>query len=186
MVSNDGALKLLPNKIVAYIDRIVGVFQIKIELKLPFWSTFIIYHKCEIISVQYFYYNMAIAKKRSKKPPGQISSIIHRVDRVKKTRYDDHDVSLRDPVYQYLFKVIDNKKEKNGGNVPRGLFPSLTRKYNIYTFLNTKGLTKRYARYMKKSKCSTKLFMYMHRPWPQSLTFNAHSGILLFPIIYFN
>ena len=84
---------------------------------------------------------MIIASKITTKHKGLRSSNRHR----KK-------VLLKDPVYKHLFKILDHEKKKNGGKIPRGFIPKLTRKYDVYTFLNVKGLTKRYSRFCQRSK----------------------------------
>ena len=102
---------------------------------------------------------MVIASKKMTKRKGLISSNRHRNDCVKLTSYEGHNISTKDPMYKHLYKIIDHEKKKNGGKIPRGFIPKLTRKYEVYTFLNAKGLTKRYARFCKTSKFLSKFIM---------------------------
>ena len=67
---------------------------------------------------------MVIASKKWTKRKGLRSSNHHRDDRVKLTSYKCHGMSSRNPMYQYLFKEIDQEKKKNGGNIPKYFFLS--------------------------------------------------------------
>ena len=99
---------------------------------------------------------MVIASKNTSKRKGLRSSNRYRNDRVKVT---SHKVTTKDPVYNHLFKILNHEKKKNGGKIPRGFIPKLTRKYDVYTFLNVKGLTKRYSRFCQRSKFISKFNM---------------------------
>ena len=92
---------------------------------------------------------MVIASKNTSKHKGLRSSNRYRKCRKKVTA---HKVKPKDPVYNHLFKILTHEKKKNGGKIPRGFIPKLTRKYDVYTFLNVKGLTKRYSRFCQRSK----------------------------------
>ena len=99
---------------------------------------------------------MVIASKNTSKHKGLRSSNRYRKCRKKVIA---HKVKPKDPVYNHLFKILTHEKKKNGGKIPRGFIPKLTKKYDVYTFLNVKGLTKRYARFCQRSKFISKFNM---------------------------
>ena len=86
--------------------------------------------------------------------------------------------NVRDVIYSKINSEIDILKKNNDGKIKRGLYSDLAQKYFYNGFLNRKNIQKNYERHSKrKQQCKFKV--YACWPWPQSVAFNAYSGILL-------